>query len=143
MKPLLGKTPLGKTLLGTGAALILTGMTGWAGMANAEEVSITRDPAEVPTPIARTEPATIQVTLETIERVAKLNDGSDYRFWTFNNQVPGPMIRARVGDTVELRVAGQAIARGEVVVVEDHLAVSITEVFTRSTAGPERTPWVI
>lgn len=37
----------------------------------------------------------------------------------------------RVGDTVELRVAGQAIARGEVVVVEDHLAVSITEVFKK------------
>ena len=68
MKPLLGKTPLGKTLLGTAIpALILTGMTGWAGAANAEEVSITRDPAEVPAPIARTEPATIQVTLETIE----------------------------------------------------------------------------
>ena len=33
----------------------------------------------------------------------------------------------RVGDTVEIRVSGQSIARGEVVVVEDHLAVSITE----------------
>ncbi len=103
MKPLLGKTPLGKTLLGTaGAALILTGMAGWAGAASAEEVSITRDPAEVPAPITRTEPATIQVTLETIERVAELNDGSTYRYWTFNNQVPGPMIRARVGDTIEV-----------------------------------------
>ncbi|WP_420546980.1 FliM/FliN family flagellar motor switch protein [Curvivirga sp.] len=36
-----------------------------------------------------------------------------------------------VGDTVELRVAGRPIARGEVVVVEDHLAVSVTEVFKR------------
>ncbi|MDX1739299.1 MAG: FliM/FliN family flagellar motor switch protein, partial [Alphaproteobacteria bacterium] len=34
-----------------------------------------------------------------------------------------------VGDTIELHVAGRPIARGEVVVVEDHLAVSVTEVF--------------
>lgn len=36
-------------------------------------------------------------------------------------------LNRKVGDTVELRVSGTAIARGEVVVVEDHLAVSITE----------------
>src|SRR3546814_16357230 len=34
--------------------------------------------------------------------VAELNDGSTYRFWTFNNQVPGPLTRVRVGDTVEV-----------------------------------------
>lgn len=34
----------------------------------------------------------------------------------------------RVGDTVEIRVSGTAVARGEVVVVEDRLAVSVTEV---------------
>lgn len=38
----------------------------------------------------------------------------------------------RVGDTVEIRVSGQSIARGEVVVVEDHLAVSITELVKKS-----------
>lgn len=64
--------------------------------------SIVRNPAEVPAPITRSTPATVKVALETIERVAELNDGSTYRFWTFNNQVPGPMIRVRVGDTVEV-----------------------------------------
>src|SRR3546814_12398210 len=34
--------------------------------------------------------------------VAELNDGSTYRFWTFNNQVPGTLTRVRVGDTVEV-----------------------------------------
>lgn len=34
----------------------------------------------------------------------------------------------RVGDTVEIRVSGTAVARGEVVVVEDRLAVSVTEI---------------
>ncbi len=38
----------------------------------------------------------------------------------------------RVGDTVDLRVSGQAIARGEVVVVEDHLAVSITDLVKKT-----------
>lgn len=37
----------------------------------------------------------------------------------------------RIGDTVEVRVNGMPVARGEVIVVEDHLAVSITEVFRR------------
>ena len=36
-------------------------------------------------------------------------------------------LNRKVGDTVEIKVSGRAIARGEVVVVEDHLAVSITE----------------
>ncbi len=34
----------------------------------------------------------------------------------------------KVGDTVEIRVSGTAVARGEVVVVEDRLAVSVTEI---------------
>lgn len=38
----------------------------------------------------------------------------------------------RVGDTVDIRVSGQSIARGEVVVVDDHLAVSITEVVKKA-----------
>ena len=42
-------------------------------------------------------------------------------------------LNRRVGDAVELRVAGRPIAKGDVVVVEDHLAVSVTEVFKRST----------
>jgi flagellar motor switch protein FliN/FliY len=38
----------------------------------------------------------------------------------------------RVGDTVEVRCNGMPVGRGEVVVVEDHLAVSITEMYTSS-----------
>lgn len=38
----------------------------------------------------------------------------------------------RVGDTVEIRCNGLPIGRGEIVVVEDHLAVSITEIYTKS-----------
>ncbi len=35
----------------------------------------------------------------------------------------------RVGESVEIQVNGMYIGRGEVVVVDDHLAVSITEIY--------------
>lgn len=38
----------------------------------------------------------------------------------------------RVGDTVEIRVSGMPVARGEVVVVEDRLAISITELVRKA-----------
>lgn len=37
-------------------------------------------------------------------------------------------LNRHVGDMVDLQAEGQLVARGEVVVVEDHLAISITEV---------------
>lgn len=93
-----------KTLLkSTASAIALTAALGLGGAMDVQASdSIVRDPAEVPAPITRTEPATVKIELETVERVAELNDGSTYRYWTFNNQVPGPMFRARVGDTVEV-----------------------------------------
>jgi nitrite reductase (NO-forming) len=53
-------------------------------------------------PITRTKPALVVINLETREVTAQLADGVYYRFWTFNGTVPGPMIRVRQGDTVEL-----------------------------------------
>ncbi len=93
-----------KTLLkSTVSAIALTAALGLGGAMDARASdSIVRDPTDVPAPITRTEPATVKIELETVERVAELNDGSTYRYWTFNNQVPGPMFRARVGDTVEV-----------------------------------------
>ncbi|MFX6559780.1 multicopper oxidase domain-containing protein, partial [Acinetobacter baumannii] len=40
--------------------------------------------------------------LEAIETTGKLADGTAYTYWTYGGQVPGPMIRVRVGDTVEV-----------------------------------------
>jgi nitrite reductase (NO-forming) len=79
------------------------------GVARAEEqaqaVSVARDPAEVPAPIARRTPQTVKVDLKTVEVVGNLADGTTYRYWTFDGKVPGPMIRVRVGDTVEVSLA--------------------------------------
>jgi nitrite reductase (NO-forming) len=58
--------------------------------------------ATVPPPITRKEPALVKVGLEVKELDARLDDGVGYTYWTFNGSVPGPFIRVREGDTVEL-----------------------------------------
>lgn len=67
-----------------------------------EMEDIAENPANVPPPVGRTEPATVRVELETREIDAHLDYNSSFRFWTFNGTVPGPMIRARVGDTIDV-----------------------------------------
>ena len=67
-------------------------------------VSIVRDPTDLPPPIGKRGPQRVKVDLETIEVTGKLADGATYRYWTFNKKVPGPFVRVRVGDTVEVRL---------------------------------------
>jgi nitrite reductase (NO-forming) len=67
-------------------------------------ISIVRDPTDLPPPIGARGPKRVKVDLETIEVTGKLADGATYRYWTFNQKVPGPFIRVRVGDTVEVRL---------------------------------------
>ncbi|MGE5277498.1 MAG: copper-containing nitrite reductase [Acidobacteriota bacterium] len=57
---------------------------------------------QVAPPLRRNSPALVVVRLEAIEKVGELMDGVQYEFWTFNGTVPGPFIRVRVGDTVEV-----------------------------------------
>ena len=70
--------------------------------------SIVRDPTDLPAPIGKREPQTVQVSLETLEVEGRLADGITYTYYTFNGQVPGPFIRVRVGDTVQLSLKNQA-----------------------------------
>jgi len=63
--------------------------------------NVAYDPANVPPPITRTEPTTVQITLTAKEVTAELADGVTYAFWTFDDTVPGPMLRVMEGDTVE------------------------------------------
>jgi len=64
--------------------------------------NIARDPNDVPPPIKRTEPALVKVELTTKEVIAEMAPGVFINYWTFDGQVPGPFIRVREGDTVEL-----------------------------------------
>ena len=64
--------------------------------------NIARDPNDIPPPITRTEPATVKIEMETKEVIAEIAPGVSYNFWTFDGTVPGPFLRVKEGDTVEL-----------------------------------------
>jgi nitrite reductase (NO-forming) len=66
---------------------------------------VSRNPMEVGKPIGARGPQKLTVNLETTEILGQLADGTTYRYWTFNNKVPGPFLRVRVGDTVEVNMA--------------------------------------
>jgi nitrite reductase (NO-forming) len=52
--------------------------------------------------LAEREPERVRVDISTVEVVGQLADGTTMTYFTFNGTVPGPMIRVRVGDTVEV-----------------------------------------
>jgi nitrite reductase (NO-forming) len=58
----------------------------------------------VPPPVDRAGNAKVIVRLETTEVKGTLADGVEYVFWTFGGTVPGPFVRVRVGDVVQLRL---------------------------------------
>lgn len=80
----------GKLIVGEPAAQGATG------------ADIVRDPADVPPAVAEREPQTVRVELVAEEVVGQLADGAVMTYFTFNGTVPGPMLRVRVGDTVEV-----------------------------------------
>ena len=65
---------------------------------------IVRDPTDLPPPIHARPAEVVHVDLETVELTGQLDDKTTYSYWTFNSKVPGPFIRVRVGDTVEVRL---------------------------------------
>lgn len=68
-----------------------------------DAVSIVRNPADLPAPLNNSDgPRHHVVEMTTIEVDGVLADGTTYRYMTFDGQVPGPMLRMTVGDTMEL-----------------------------------------
>ena len=59
-------------------------------------------------PVGARAPQTVQVALEAREVTGLLSEGIGYTYWTFGGTVPGPMIRVRQGDTVELTLTNAA-----------------------------------
>ncbi|MEO8331006.1 MAG: copper-containing nitrite reductase [Gallionella sp.] len=82
--------------------LTLVSTASWA--AGPEAVSIVQDPTAVGTPVGKRGPKTLKFTLEAQEVLGVLDAAAKttYTYWTFNGKVPGPMLRARVGDTIEI-----------------------------------------
>lgn len=65
---------------------------------------ISRAPTDLPPPITRRSPKHVTFNLEAIEKIGQLNKGATYDYWTFNGKVPGPFLRARVGDMVTINL---------------------------------------
>ena len=75
----------------------------WAATPLREKATLTYAP-EVPPPIMRKGPAIVEVHLDSGTQVMEVAPNLKYQFWTFNGHVPGPFIRVRVGDTLEVHV---------------------------------------
>ncbi len=60
------------------------------------------DPNDVPAPITRKTAETVKLSLTAKEVISEVAKGIYNNYWTYNGQVPGPMLRVREGDTVEV-----------------------------------------
>ncbi|GFO71220.1 nitrite reductase (NO-forming) [Bathymodiolus japonicus methanotrophic gill symbiont] len=65
---------------------------------------ISRKASDLPKPLLRKRVEKISIELTASEVIAEIAPGISYHYWTFNNTVPGPFLRVRVGDTVELNL---------------------------------------
>jgi nitrite reductase (NO-forming) len=65
-------------------------------------VSVSMDPNAVPRPLGARAPRLVKYAIETVELDGKLDDGTTFTYWTFARKVPGPMLRVKEGDTVEV-----------------------------------------
>ncbi|SEO99510.1 copper-containing nitrite reductase [Nitrosovibrio sp. Nv6] len=68
-------------------------------------IDVAQDPYAVGKPVGNRQPKHLTLDLESTEIEGRLSDGSTYRFWTFNNKVPGPFVRVRVGDTITVNLS--------------------------------------
>ena len=71
-------------------------------------IGIARTDDPMSSAAGRREPELIRLALETKEVLAEIAPGIVYNYWTFDGTVPGPMLRVRVGDTVELTLHNNA-----------------------------------
>lgn len=63
---------------------------------------IAQDPNAVPAPVNRTQPAKVKIDITAKEVISEMSPGVIMPYWTFDGKVPGPFLRVREGDTVEL-----------------------------------------
>jgi nitrite reductase (NO-forming) len=72
------------------------------------EADISREPTDLPPPIGNRPPQTVRVDLLAVEVEGRLAEGTTFGYWTFNGRVPGPFIRVRVGDTIDIHLKNSA-----------------------------------
>jgi nitrite reductase (NO-forming) len=72
------------------------------------EADISREPTDLPPPIGKRDPKTVRLDLFTVEQEGRLAEATTFGYWTFNGKVPGPFVRVRVGDTVDIHLKNSA-----------------------------------
>ena len=72
------------------------------------EADISREPTDLPPPVGKREPQTVRVDLLSVEVEGRLAESTTFGYWTFNGKVPGPFIRVRVGDTIDIHLKNSA-----------------------------------
>ncbi len=65
----------------------------------------TRVPAQAQTPESD---GIVRISLTAKEVISEISPGIYFNYWTYNNQVPGPMLRVREGDTIEVTLTNDA-----------------------------------
>jgi len=60
------------------------------------------DPTAVPTTVAYDKDGIVRFELTAKEVISEVAEGIYFNYWTYNGQVPGPMLRVKEGDTVEI-----------------------------------------
>ncbi len=95
--------PASQPVSGANAAMVAAGPVVVSNPAT-KGSDIVRDPTDLPGPLGVREPETVRIDLEAVEVEGQLADGTTYKYWTFNGQVPGPFYRVRVGDTIEVHM---------------------------------------
>ena len=60
---------------------------------------------DLPPPLNRKQSQRVSIDLYSDEVVAEMMPDVTYQYWTYNGKVPGPFIRARAGDQIEINLS--------------------------------------
>lgn len=102
-------------------ALLTPGCTGSTGGNAVSPPAVTASVSDAPASLAvsaqpnpellppLTQGGTVHVDLVLLDRLVTIAPGIRYRAWTFNGTVPGPVIHARVGDTIDVTLTNKAM----------------------------------
>jgi nitrite reductase (NO-forming) len=89
-------------------------LAGWLGAETVQDAVLTTAP-DMPPAIGSRGPVTLKVVLTIEEKNVSILHGVEkdtlYPAWTFNGTAPGPMIRAKEGDTLELHLINPKTSR--------------------------------
>lgn len=70
--------------------------------------AVTTHAPEVPPALNRDHQARVKVNIVVQEKIMKMTEGVEYKYWTFGGDVPGEFIRVREGDLVDVSFSNQS-----------------------------------